>query len=77
MLRTGWSHKVGRGILLISKIREEYPHRMMLSDTVVSHSRPPSQFTNWWRMLMNVVLNKKALYDLFLDPKAQYSKRSI
>jgi hypothetical protein len=78
MLLTGWSHKVGRGILLISKIREEYPHRMMLSDTVVE---PFKTTISVHQLVENadecVVLNKKALYDLFLDPKAQHSKRSI
>ncbi|KAL0351759.1 UNVERIFIED_CONTAM: Tubulin beta-1 chain [Sesamum calycinum] len=53
----------GMGTLLISKIREEYPDRMMLtfsvfpspkvSDTVDKPTTPHSQCTNWWRMLMN------------------------
>ncbi|KAE8023004.1 hypothetical protein FH972_008761 [Carpinus fangiana] len=65
MLLTGWSHKVGRGILLISKIREEYPHRMMLSDTIVE---PFKTTISVHQLVENadecVVLNKKALYDL-------------
>lgn len=51
------------GTLLISKIREEYPDRIMLtfsvfpspkvSDTVVGPYNATFLFINWLRMLMN------------------------
>jgi len=63
----------GMGTLLLSKIREEYPDRMMCTFSVVpspnslilssSHTMPHFLFTNWSKMLMKscVLITKPSM----------------